>query len=396
MMNDALGHFQAGRPAEAARLLGTILTIDSRHADSLHLLGVIAYQGGHLDDAIGLIGHALRITPDNPYCHYNLGSALHRQGKIDAAIEQYQQAITLRPDYADAHNNLGSAFLATGRPDDAITHYRRTIAINPAQAEAHNNVGNLLKERGAFDEALEHLRKALALMPNRPERPCTTPATPCRPRAGRRMPSRITGRRWCSFRTTPMPTTISASRWRLWADSDEAEEHYAQALAIEPDHPEVHNNLGSAFKDQGRFSEALVHFGRALAAMPNYVERCITTGAEIRTFHPGDAELTAPGSPGGRNDQPPHKAMHIHFAMASTRRYWRSPAGVRTSAQRKQAETRANRLRRAGHPGTLRAYRRVGLTRGSSSARRETPPPSGDPVVRSDFQCRGCPAPAAL
>ena len=58
---DAVGHHQAGRLAEAERLYRSALTINPRHDDSLHLLGVIASQSGRHDVAVELIRKAIAI-----------------------------------------------------------------------------------------------------------------------------------------------------------------------------------------------------------------------------------------------------------------------------------------------------------------------------------------------
>ena len=50
----------------------------------------------------------------------------------------------------------------------------------------------------------------------------------------------------------------------------EAASHYARALAVQPDRPEAHNNLGIALEHQGRYADALACYERALALDPTY------------------------------------------------------------------------------------------------------------------------------
>jgi hypothetical protein len=52
----------------------------------------------------------------------------------------------------------------------------------------------------------------------------------------------------------------------------EAVAGYSRALALRPDYPEAHNNLGVALRGQGRPDEAVAHFRRALALRPGYPE----------------------------------------------------------------------------------------------------------------------------
>jgi len=87
---DALRHHQAGRLNEAERLYRQILAVDPRHADSLHLLGVIAYQAGRHDLAVDLISQAIGINAKAPGYHCNLGLALKTKGKLDEAVACYR------------------------------------------------------------------------------------------------------------------------------------------------------------------------------------------------------------------------------------------------------------------------------------------------------------------
>ena len=50
----------------------------------------------------------------------------------------------------------------------------------------------------------------------------------------------------------------------------EAEEHLRAAIAIEPDYPEAHADLGVALCAQERFDEGIAHLQRAIAIQPDY------------------------------------------------------------------------------------------------------------------------------
>jgi Flp pilus assembly protein TadD len=51
---------------------------------------------------------------------------------------------------------------------------------------------------------------------------------------------------------------------------DEAVAGYRRTLALRPDDPETHNNLGVALRGQGRLGEAVASYSRALALRPDY------------------------------------------------------------------------------------------------------------------------------
>jgi len=163
--SQAVAHHQAGRLQQAAELYRQILAEQPRHADSLHLLGLIAYKTGRLDEAAGLIADALQQdSTKTPYC-FNLGVVLQKQGKLDEAVEAYRRALRLNPSSVEARSNLGNVRLEQGKLDEAEATYRQVLQQNPNSAEAHNNLGVALKEQGKFEQAVASYRQALQLNP---------------------------------------------------------------------------------------------------------------------------------------------------------------------------------------------------------------------------------------
>jgi Flp pilus assembly protein TadD len=127
----ALQHLQAGRLAEAEPLFRRVLAVNPRHADSLHLLGVIAYQTGRQDLAVDLIRKAIAINPREASLRSNLGNVLLQQGRLDEAVAYYRKAIELKPDLAEAHNGLGNALRELGQFDEAQRAYQRALELAP-------------------------------------------------------------------------------------------------------------------------------------------------------------------------------------------------------------------------------------------------------------------------
>ncbi len=156
----ALEHHQAGRLPQAEAIYQQILQIEPNHADTLHFLGVIAFQTGKNELAAELISKAIRITPLNSMYLVNLGTALKNQGKLDAAIECYHKALALTPDYAKAHYNLGVALQHQGKLAAAIESYRHALTINPEFAEAYYGLGIAFQRQLDFDAAVRSYTKA--------------------------------------------------------------------------------------------------------------------------------------------------------------------------------------------------------------------------------------------
>ena len=162
----ALQHHRAGRLDEAERRYRAILQREPEHADSLHLLGVIALQTGNLDAALALVQRSVELRPDAAACRNSLGQVLDRLGRFDEAVRCFEAAIELDPAYAEAYNNLGYLLARHDRLGEAEALYRRAIELDPAYAEPHTNRGNLLKDCGEVDAAIDCHRRAIELRPD--------------------------------------------------------------------------------------------------------------------------------------------------------------------------------------------------------------------------------------
>ena len=166
---DALRHHQVGRLNETERLCRQVLAVDPHHADSQHLLGVVANQTGRYDLAINMISQAIAINAKVASYHSNLGNALKDQGnleKLEEAVACYRQALVLKPDFAEAHYNLGNALRDQGKLNEAVTCYRHALILKPDIAEAHVSLGNVLRDQGKLDETEACYRQALVLKPD--------------------------------------------------------------------------------------------------------------------------------------------------------------------------------------------------------------------------------------
>jgi len=251
--------------------------MDAGHADSLHLLGVIASGQQHYAAAIELIGdairhrsgipayhinlgnayqgerrfaeaiaqyrHAIALKPDQPEPYNNLGNALRQLNRLTEAVAQYRRALALRPDYAEAHSNLGLALMEQAQLGQAEAHFRRALELQPHLAEIHNNLGNVLKEQGALAEAIAHYQHAITLRPGMAEA-------------------------WNNL----------GNAFRRQNRLDEAVAQFERALALRPGYADAHNNLGNVLADQGKPAEARAHFEQALALKPDTAEIHVNLG----------------------------------------------------------------------------------------------------------------------
>ncbi len=165
LLGVAISQHRAGQLAEAERGYREILKSDPNHADSLHLLGIIAHQRGQHEAAADLIGRAIARGAPLPQFHYNRGLALAALGRADDAASEFNNAIALNADYAEAHASLGDALRDQHRMDEALAAYTRAEALKPPNAETHNNIGAILLTLGRLDEGIARCERALAMKP---------------------------------------------------------------------------------------------------------------------------------------------------------------------------------------------------------------------------------------
>ncbi|MCC7487798.1 MAG: tetratricopeptide repeat protein [Burkholderiales bacterium] len=236
-----LGHgiaaHRAGRLDEAAAVYAGLLARDPRHADALHLTGVIATQRGRNDEAEIRIRHALEVNPRAPEYWNSLGNVLRQLERAMEAGEAYREAIRLKPGYAEAHNNLGLLLKAAGDPEGAYTAIREALRLQPAYAEGHVNLGNTLQALARYEESLASYEEALRLRPRYPE--ALMNLGNALQRLGR--------------------LTEAVARTR-------------QAIEERPDYTDAHMNLGQALQSQGRVPDALSCYRAALSMRPDYPE----------------------------------------------------------------------------------------------------------------------------
>ena len=299
----AIEHHRAGRLREAEAIYRRVLQEQPRNAEALHLLGVVAYQSGHVDDSIRLISQAIAVAPDRAQFHANLGLAFAAAGRYDRAVAAFERALSLEPNVARTHKDMGIALHRAGRRKEAIAAFgncvqrdpnhcdawtslgealreeglfdqslsacRRAVAINPQSALAQVNLGNILQNTGQYKQAAEAYRRAIELDPNMPFAFNNLGATYC-------MLHQVKEGIECYHRSLKLapdsPDTLTnlANALREFDRVDPAFAAVKKALSINPDYYEAHHTLGSLYKDSGRITEAMHEYDRALELRPGF------------------------------------------------------------------------------------------------------------------------------
>ena len=258
LFKDVMQHCLDGRHIEAEFICQKILTVNPRHAESLHILGLIFQQRGHIDQAIDLFYKAIEINRSSVPYYADLAAAFENVGRFDKAASVYHTVIELSPEFAEAHNSLGNALANLHRFDEAVTAYNNSIVYNPYYAEAYSNLGNTLKALGRSDEAVEAHCAAVKLKPQLPEV------------------------------HNNLGITL-ADLHRL----EEAVIAYNAAIKIRPDYSAAYYNLASAFIGLGLLNDAVVACNAAIQFQPNCVEAFICLGNALAELGRIDESVAA-------------------------------------------------------------------------------------------------------
>ena len=262
---------QQGNLQEAQSLYESVLKLQPKHADALHLLGVIYQQAGQSDRAVQLIGQAITLNPKEVGYYINRGNALQSLGRLEEAVASFERAIRLRPSIPEAHFNLGNALQGLDKLEPALSSFNQAIRLKPDYADAYNNRGRVQQLLLQLDQALDSYDQAIHYAPNHAQawnnRGLVLKAQ------GRYQQSKE------SFEKAIQLAQSYAEAWKNYGDvlldlqqPQAAVESYARALHFKPEYVEAHINLGNALLMLNRAEEAVVSYDQAIQIRPDYPE----------------------------------------------------------------------------------------------------------------------------
>jgi len=165
MLQKALAHLQQGQLDKAEKQYKVILKKHPKHAEALHLQGIVFNRKGRGQLAVESIRKAIKINPSEAGYYFNLGVVLQEMGGFEDAVDAYENALKLQPKNAEAWDNLGSALQHLERYLLAVDMHQKAIELKPAQASIWSNLGESFRKQLLFTQAIDCYRKALAIEP---------------------------------------------------------------------------------------------------------------------------------------------------------------------------------------------------------------------------------------
>jgi arylsulfatase A-like enzyme/Tfp pilus assembly protein PilF len=173
---------RAGRASEAFRRdLGRALAAQGRTGEALELLqgdkgspaepatlnamAVTLLDAGRPAEAAEVLGRILAAQPDNARAHELLGVASLRLGQPQQARVHLERALALDRRLPAAWTTLGVALFELDGPEAALAAWRQALALDGTQYDALLNVGLVAAKTGRRDEARQALRQFVSTAP---------------------------------------------------------------------------------------------------------------------------------------------------------------------------------------------------------------------------------------
>lgn len=167
------------------------------------------------------------------------GDARTNAGAVREAIADFNESIRLKKNNADAFADRGRAKFAARNVAGAIADYSEAIRLSPGLAEFYIERGHAYTVSGKVENAIHDLTEAIRLNPSS---------------------ARAFSERGIAYVTK--------------GDLVEAQNDYTSGIALFP-FPEIYLNRGFVYEAQGRRTEAVEDFRKALLSDPSLVDAAV-------------------------------------------------------------------------------------------------------------------------
>ncbi len=206
-------------------------------ADMLINAGLTLFDAADYAESLEFFEKAIEVASDEGQrsgAQTFRANALDMLGRYAEAVAAYQRVIAETPDWWEAHANLGICHARNGHPERAEAAFRRGLTDCPGSPEIRDELAaHLLAQRRNLPEALTLSEEAVAL--------------------GRDEIRHL--------------ITLGEARLAL-EDEAGAAEAYEAVLALDPENPEAHLELGILHEHGGEPERAEEHFVESLKSDP--------------------------------------------------------------------------------------------------------------------------------
>jgi protein O-GlcNAc transferase len=189
-----------------------------------------------------------------------LAAQHHRAKRFSQAEEVYRQVIDVNPKQLEALYGLGMLAQHRGQYQNAEQFFQAALQLEPEAAAIHNSLGFTLQQQGKLEEAIACYEKALKILPDSVEVQINLSNA-------LHVQGKLSSEEQAHY--ADLNHQFALGRQHV-GDFKIAEFYYRQAIALQPDLVEAHNNLGDVLQKQGRLNDALKSYQEAIKIKPDY------------------------------------------------------------------------------------------------------------------------------
>ncbi len=258
-----------------------------------------------------LLPQLVALTPSaNAQKHLEAGLAAQRQGRVELAVDEFRTVTELAPDVPAGYVRLGGAYIQEHKYQQAIAPLKRALEIDGDLAPAHQLLGYALLMQGYATEAIPHLDRvheygalgiaqiqtdqaseavknlqlALEHNPNDPDLLFYLS------RASQLLSNSSISILAARFPGSARAHQVMGQNYFIVKELPQAEKEYQQALALAPDLPGLHMELGQIYAEGGQWAKAAEQFSIEAKQQPGHGEVAYRLGdALLQQGKPAEA-----------------------------------------------------------------------------------------------------------
>lgn len=247
LLEQAIPLHESGELDAAEALYRRVLQKQPRHAEALHLTGVLQHQRGDHVAALDCIEAAIRERPDVALFHFNRGNVLAALERREAAAAAFSETVRLNPQHSSALFNLGKSCMQMQQPEQAVPALRRAFELDPALPGLRFELAAALVVLGEKQASQACHREAVDLLRDH----------------------------WPQAEAPNSARLLFAYGLHQLGAWTEAKSHYLDVLASQPTLEEeikTHSNLANCYNQLGQMSEAVMHYRETLRLNPDFAD----------------------------------------------------------------------------------------------------------------------------
>jgi tetratricopeptide (TPR) repeat protein len=260
----------------------------------VYYLGNVEGWMGKNPDAIADVRKVLKIDEHYTPARVRLAQLLFESGDVQQSFKEYEVSIRQNPRLAAAHLGQGRILAARGKWADAIASYRTACSLFENYAASHYALAMAYRKTGDEAKALEELDlyQRFKKTPQPAEDPLIDAINSLYAggnshfKNGSSLAQQGKSKQAvlefeAALQVNPRLIMAHVNLIAIYSDlglTDKAEEHFREAVKLDPGWAEVYYNWGLLLFRDRRFAEASETFKKAIEVNPNYANAYVQLG----------------------------------------------------------------------------------------------------------------------